>query len=377
MVQTNSCKEPVSRYISLRLAVVVFVLQQDMRRIITLTVVIFILTIANSNGQIKKEILKFEFEGVVLHGVLNMPEARTPKGIVLIVHGSGQTNAVEQEWYYDVREAIVNSGYAAYMWDKMGCGKSGGTFNYNQTVQNSASEVIAAITALKQKQIPGSNKIGLWGISRAGWINPIVVNQYKDIKFWISVSGVDAKENFKYLLEQNLRINGQSKDTVDLIVDEWLKGSKISHSGGSLEAYQAATPHLRRNKFWWRFTNGGITEEGYYSYQQIFMKEELDEETGLQLYVKDFETILSNIRCPVLAIFGEKDMNVDWTQTKSLYERTLAPNTDLTMLSFRNCNHNLFQCKTGGFYEIQDDNLPWKRCDDFLNAMTSWLNERE
>lgn len=346
-----------------------------MNRIVT--IIILVLTVINSNAQIKKEILDFEFEGVVLNGVLNMPKNNKPKGIVLIVHGSGRTNAVAQEWYSDVRETLLKAGYVTYMWDKMGCGKSGGTFNYNQSVQNSALEVIAAINALKLKQIPGSDEIGLWGISRAGWINPIVINQYKDIRFWISVSGVDDKENFKYLLEQNLRINGLPKDSIDLIVGELLEGTKITHSGGSFEAYQAATPNLSQNEFWLRFTNGGITEEGYYDYQQTFMKEELDEKTGLQLYIKDFETTLSNINCPVLALFGEKDMNVDWTKTKTLYENTLGRNTDLTIKSFLDCNHNLFQVQTGGFYEVQDNNLPWKRCDGFLDTMADWLNEKE
>ena len=107
------------------------------------------------------------------------------------------------------------------------------------------------------------------------------------------------------------------------------------------------------------------------------MKEELDEETGLQLYVKDFDAILSNIDCPVLALFGEKDRNVDWRKTKALYESTLASHTDLTIRSFPDCNHNLFQCETGGFYEIQDHNLSYKRCDGFLDTMADWLKKME
>lgn len=224
-----------------------------MRSIITC--IIFISTVTSSFSQGKRELFNFEFEGVSMNGILNVPEHDDTKGIVLIVHGSGQTNAIEQEWHYDVRQAILRSGYATYMWDKMGCGQSGGSFDYNQSVENSALEVIAAINTLKEKKISGSENIGLWGISRAGWINPIVINQYKDIRFWISVSGVDEKENFKYLLEQNLRINGHPKDSVDLIVDEWLKGMKITHSGGSFEAYQSATENLGMNPFWLRFTN--------------------------------------------------------------------------------------------------------------------------
>ncbi len=346
-----------------------------MKRIVA--IIVLVLSVVKSNAQFKKEIFDFEFEGVDLNGVLNNPEGNNTKGIVLIVHGSGKTNAVAQEWYSDVRGTFLKAGYGTYMWDKMGCGKSSGTFNYDQSVQNSASEVLAAMHALKEKQIPGSDNIGLWGISRAGWINPIVINRYGDIKFWISVSGVDGKENFNYLLAQNLQINGHSKDSIDLIVGEWLKGTQISHSGASYETYQKATPNLRKNQFWLRFTNGGITEKGYYDYQQTFMKEGLDKETGLQVYIKDFDTILSNIKCPVLALFGENDRNVDWKKTKALYERTLAPNTDLKIRSFPNCNHNLYQSNTGGFYEFQDHKLPLKRCRGYLESIAEWLNEKD
>lgn len=345
-----------------------------------ITLIATLLLISTSSiAQSNRQILDFEFEGVVLNGVLNVPKDQKPKGVVLIIHGSGKTNAVAQEWYSDVRETIVKTGYATYMWDKMGCGKSGGTFNYNQSVQNSASEAIAAITALKEKQISGSNNIGLYGGSRAGWINPIVINQYEDIAFWISVSGVDDKENFSYLLQENLSIEGLPKDSIDLIVDQWLKGIKIAHSGGSFESYMNATKDLQSNAFWLRFVRenmGELNEEVYYDFQQPLMKGTLDKATGLQVYIEDFDLILSKINSPVLALFGESDRNVDWKKTKLLYEKSMAQNTDLTIKSFPNCNHNIHKCQTGGFYEFQDNNLPYKRCDGFLEVIEDWLNER-
>ncbi|UOB18100.1 alpha/beta hydrolase family protein [Abyssalbus ytuae] len=347
-----------------------------MKKIIT--IIFLILAGVNSKAQSDKQIFDFEFEGITLNGVLNIPKHVQPKGIVLIVHGSGRTNAVEQEWYSDIRETMVKAGYSTYMWDKRGCGKSGGTFNYNQSVHNSASEVIAAINYLKQKEIPGCKKIGLWGISRAGWINPIVINEYKNIKFWISVSGVDDKENFNYLFEENLKINGYPKDSINLLTKEFKEGVRLIHSGADFETYMNATKNVRNNKFLNRFNNGTvITKEGYYKYQNIFMKEDLDEETGLQVYIKGFRSVLLNINCPVLALFGEKDKNVDWKKTKTLYINTLGRNTNLKIKSFPGCNHNLFKCKTGGFYEFQDNNLPWDRCDGFLTAMADWLNEIE
>jgi len=343
------------------------------------TILVFLfgwLTIVSFYAQSNQTLFDFEYKKHELSGILNIPQGITPKGIILIVHGSGQTNALEDKWYLDVRERLVQSGYTTYMWDKMGCGNSEGTFDYNQTVQSSASEVIAAINKLKAKGVSGCETIGLWGISRAGWINPLVINQYEDISFWISVSGVDDKENFKYLLKQNLRINGHTESRVKLLVDEWQAGTRITHAGGSFEEYRNATSNIRKNKFMSRFMNGAVTKRGYYNYQKSFIKEAFDEESGLQVYIEDFQEILSNINCPVLALFGESDMNVDWKKTKTLYENTLAKNSNLTVKSFPNCNHNMFRCKTGGFYEFEDDQLPWNRCDGFLNAMTAWLEER-
>lgn len=146
------------------------------------------------------------------------------------------------------------------MWDKMGCGNSGGTYIQGRPIQNEAVEVIAAIENLKEKQIAGSHKIGLWGISRAGWINPMVIDEYQKIDFWISVSGVDDEETFKYLLEQNLQINGLSPENVDQIVTEYHRGILLSRGGASYSYYLSATPKLQQNEFWLSMTNGGITE---------------------------------------------------------------------------------------------------------------------
>ena len=315
----------------------------------------------------------FEFEGRTLNGILTQPNEDI-KGMVIIVHGSGRTKAVAQNWHADIRAAINKAGYATYMFDKQGCGKSEGTFDYNQPVQNSAEEVIAAINALKKGKIPGTQHIGLWGISRAGWINPLVIEKYPDIVFWISTSGVYARENFNYLLKENLMLEGIPKDSVDLIVKEWAEGNRIVHHGGSYEVAQMATKNLRKTKFLKRFNNGNeMTREAYESFQKKFMLADFDSKTGQQIYIPDFENVLSQIKVPVLAIFGEKDKNVDWKLTKSLYERSMGLGGGLTIKTYPNANHNLFECKTGGFFEFQDNDLTYRRPAGYLEDLTHWL----
>jgi pimeloyl-ACP methyl ester carboxylesterase len=268
---------------------------------------------------------------------------------------------------------MLQNGYTTFIWDKRGCGNSSGKFDYNQTLQNSAEEAIAAINALQKNGVPGAENIGLWGISRAGWINPLIIQQYGKVRFWISVSGVDDKESFGYLLEQNLSLSLPS-DSVKIIVDEWYNGMKITHSGASFKTYKAATENLNHNPFWLRFTNGGSNRIGYYLYQKKLMKQKVDPISGLQIYVPKFDRILAEIDCPVLALFGEKDKHVDWKKTMLLYQNTI-PKLDIKV--FPDCNHNMFVAETGGYYEFQDNNLPWNRCDDYLGTIDRWLNQLE
>jgi hypothetical protein len=42
------------------------------------------------------------------------------------------------------------------------------------------------------------------------------------------------------------------------------------------------------------------------------------------MLVPNFEQIMLKVQGPVLAIFGENDSQVNWRQTKTLYERTIG-----------------------------------------------------
>ena len=103
------------------------------------------------------------------------------------------------------------------------------------------------------------------------------------------------------------------------------------------------------------------------------MKVALDEETGLQVYVDDFNTKLNAIQIPVLALFGDKDMNVDWRKTKALYEAELQ-HDNLTTVVFPNCNHNLLEANTGAIDEFNNANFSPNLCEGYTDAIQQWLN---
>ena len=352
-----------------------------MKKIIILSVVCFLLIPAILLGQekMKTDTLNFIFEGKKLIGYIDMPVGRDPSVLIFIVPGDEKTNFGESYWAYDLLISnFTNIGISCYRYDRAGCGKSEGGYNHNQTVQSSAKEIIAAIKELKRRKVKGSDKIGFWGISRAGYVCPLVIQEYPSIAFWISVSGPDSLDSSPYRLESAFRFAGKSEAEAKLFITEYLNGSAIFENGGTYEEYLEAEKHLRKDSFCIAYLGiGGITKEGYNKEQNSVIgniEYKRDEKTKAIIMVPDFDKVLNKIRCPVLAINGEKDYVVDWRRTLALYKETIGKNNNkrLTIKTFPNGNHGMRKCKTGALNEVIKKE---EFCDGYIETMTTWLKE--
>ncbi len=330
--------------------------------------------------KVKKDTLNFLFEGKKLSGFLDIPIDRDPLAIIIIVPGHGKTNFGEGYWAYDsLISNFTKIGIACYRYDLAGCGKSEGVYNHNQTVQSRAKEIISAIGELKRRNIKGSNKIGLWGISRAGYICPLVIEEYSFIDFWISVSGTDGLNSGDYMFESHLRLSGKDELESKLLVEEYKNGCLIFESGGSYEHFMKSTKNFRADSLCIEFTGADkdISKDKYYKEQALFrtnINYKRDSITKSIIIVPNFKNILNKIQCPVIAIFGEKDSQVDWKKTKKLYQETLG-NTDgklLTIKTFPDGNHGIRKCKTGAFNETIENDM---FCDGYIETMTNWLKK--
>lgn len=348
-------------------------------------ILMVLLPIQNLIGQKTSTPFAFQFEGKTLHGLIEQPQDQAPKALVILIPGYGRTNFVKGNWYASLRDTLVAAGLSVCCWDKMGCGKSEGVFDAQQPVQNSADEAIAAITELKRLGVKGSEKIGLWGISRAGWICPLINEQYP-VDFWISVSGTDDKENFGYLLYSNLIIAGKSEEEARVLFDSWKKGHQLFSNHAPYEQYLDAVQPLMEDSHCQQLFGYSqveeITEAGRQSYrqqQETFTTDgHFDTESGLWVYIDNLEYLLSNINCPVLALFGAQDSQVDWRKTKALYEKTIAknPQAALTVKVFDNCNHNLQKCETCAYGEDLSA-FHWQACERYYKTMIEWLHNQQ
>lgn len=328
------------------------------------------------------EDFRFEVAGNQLRGFVDRPPHQPALSTIIIVHGYGETNVVEWNSYAEVRRLFTHLGINVVVWDKPGCGASEGTFDINQPVESSAAEVVAAVHALRASEIEGSQKIGVWGGSRAGWIAPLAIQAEPSLSFWISVSGVDDKENARYLLSRNLLIEGRTAEEAERLVDAWQRSVEIAALGGTYEDYVEAAMEVSEDPFF-QFMGWGepISEEAFDTYQTQFKTGiyRFDPASRLAVYVQDFPELLSSLDIPVLALFGELDSNVDWRKTAALYRETIGanPQADLTIESFSGANHMLRQARTGGVREQNTLSWDWPFAEGYFETMAAWLVENE
>lgn len=145
----------------------------------------------NSTGIYSKTQLTYESEGVTISAELWLPEGPGPHPAIVTGHGSGRS---KKESLSNMAEHFVQMGFAVLNHDKRGVGGSGGTYvqRYNASKENLnllAKDISTGIDYLKQRPDIDHQQIGLWGVSQAGWILPIVATLQPQTKFMILISG--------------------------------------------------------------------------------------------------------------------------------------------------------------------------------------------
>lgn len=113
---------------------------------------------------------------------LDVPAHTAPVGAVVFGHGSG-FQMKESCRLFDFADGFVARGYATLCFDKRGVGQSTGQFTY-VIPQNSvavfddlASDIAAGVEFLRNRPEIDPNRVGLAGVSQAGWIVPLAAKK--------------------------------------------------------------------------------------------------------------------------------------------------------------------------------------------------------
>jgi len=119
---------------------------------------------------------------------LRLPGGTPPYPVILIVQGSGPSDRTEGGTYLPVFERMLKAGYAVFSCDKPGSGESTGTIDDNRLIQQRAQMVLDAIEVMKKHSDIDSDRIGLVGISQAGYVMPRALSLSDDIAFMVCIS---------------------------------------------------------------------------------------------------------------------------------------------------------------------------------------------
>lgn len=317
----------------------------------------------------RTEELTFRSGPFTLAGELRLPAGPGPHPVVVFVHGDGPNDRTGGVTYPPLMERMLRSGYATYAWDKPGTGASAGQLDGGRVIAQRAQIVIDAIDMLKARAAIDRRRIGMWGISQAGFVMPQVLARSSDVAFMIAIgcAGAPGVEQGIYLLAAQMACAGYPDGDLPTL-RERIRAFTVARTYEEhvrLKAPLAATPAFR-----------DLARFG----QRVDIAPEEDwhpaDLTG-EYYAFDPIAVVERTRIPILAVYGERDTQVDPVQGSRAYRGALAragnPYSRVELIP--GTDHNIIQAATGCIAERdRRSRAGWSDYPaQYLDLIEEWL----
>lgn len=302
-----------------------------------------------------EEEVKYENKaaGIVLAGTLTFPAEGGPFPAVILISGSGPQDRNETVFghrpFLILTDYLTRHGIAVLRFDDRGVGESGGDYAL-ATSEDFATDVLASINYLKGRIEINPWRIGLIGHSEGGLIAPMVAIQSSDVTFIVLMAGPGLTgEEILYLQSRLIsRTRGLSEE--EIIRDENYN-KKIYSLIKAEEDEKILVEKLQQVLL--DYINE-LSEEEKNSIGNIEMYLRAQIQSLLSPWFKYFliydpRPALSMVSCPVLALIGEKDLQVPPEENLKAIESSLIKggNRDFTIKEFPGLNHLFQTAETG------------------------------
>ncbi len=293
-----------------------------------------------------------------LAGTLTLPEKEGPTAAVVLISGSGPQDRDETVFnhrpFWIIADYLTRRNIAVLRFDDRGVGGSGGD-RLTGTSRDFAEDVLAAVEYLKARREIDPDKIGLIGHSEGALIAGIAAAERPDIAFIVlmagpgivgeellylqssairAASGVSEKDAaqqhevqekiFRIIIEEEDRAAARKKIQV-ILLDLMAKTMDKLEAAQKKEAMAAIEKNVEAQLDqllapWLRF-----------------------------LLSHDPGPTLMRVTCPVLAINGEKDLQVPPKENLTAIEGALkkAGHPDFTIMELPGLNHLFQTAETG------------------------------
>jgi pimeloyl-ACP methyl ester carboxylesterase len=308
----------------------------------------------------RREDVRFVNGEVQLAGTLIAPNSTGKHAAVILVHGSGAEN---REFVLPFARFLVRRGVAVLGYDKRGVNGSGGDWQ-TASFEVLAGDVIAAFDYLKTRNDIDASRIGLLGVSQAGWIMPLAAVRASDLAFLISVSGagVPPAETTIDQAQNEMSASGMKPQTVAEVVALMKLQYRFARTGEGWDDYAAARGALAARMGQPPPAFPGTRDHPLW--QSIRLT-----------YFSDPAATLAKLRTPILAIFGELDNNILAKKNSAAWEAALKSggHPDYTLRILPRANHYQWEAKAGNNAEMKSLQ---RFVPEYFTTIEQWLAKR-
>ncbi|RPJ71255.1 MAG: alpha/beta fold hydrolase [Acidobacteria bacterium] len=321
---------------------------------------------------------------VTLAGTLTLPPGTGPHPVVVLITGSGAQNRDEEIFgmkpFRLIADHLTRLGVAVLRCDDRGVGGSTGSMA-TATTADFADDTAAMVQFLKARADIDKARIGLLGHSEGGLVAPLVASRSKDVAFVVLMSA-PAVTGEQILLEQGLLLARASGLPADQIARNAELQRKVFAAVRTGQGWQEVEEQT------FAATRESLEKMPEAQRKAIPDLDGLAKKTAQQQlaaarspwfkYFLEYDPApaLSKVTCPVLAIFGEKDLQVPVAQNRDPMEAIFrkSGNRRVAFQVVPRANHLYQDSITGNATEYAT--LKKEFVPGFLDLVGKWVKEQ-
>lgn len=316
-------------------------------------------------------------ENIQFAGTLTLPKKEGKFPAVILISGSGQQNRDSEilghKSFLVLSDYLTRNGIAVLRYDDRGVGQSKGDPSLS-TSADFANDAAAAIDYLKTRMEINTKEIGVIGHSEGGMIAPMLAAKDKNIAFLVLLAGTGVAGDV-LLVDQNYNIGKEEGMTESQLEDAKVTNQTIYNIIKS----DTDLSEIKKNLTAFLQSTTDKTPESERSSKEeiaIAMKNEVNSLTipWFRYFISyNPKDNLKKVKCPVLVLNGEKDIQVSADLNAKAIEKTLkdSGNKKVTVEIFPGLNH-LFQhcttCTVAEYGALEETFSP-----EVLKTMSDWI----
>ena len=306
---------------------------------------------------------------ISLAGTLTLPRAPGPFPAAVLFSDSGphdrDESIVGHRPFLVLADHLTRKGIAVLRFDKRGIGKSTGDYA-NATTEDFAGDAEAALAYLKTRKEIDPKKIGLIGHGEGGMIAPLVAAHSSDVAWIVLLAGPGLNGEDTLLLQSELILKTAGVDD-----DQIAKTREFNKQTYALVRQEKDTATLQ-TKLSDLVENSGMSAS--------LPPAALQSQVRLMVspwfrFSLDYDPVptLQKTMCPVLALNGEKDLQVAPKENLAKIQKALQDggNKDFQTAELPGLNHLFQHSPTGSPTEY--GSILETMAPEALNAVSDWV----